>query len=164
MLNIDRSFDEWYQAIHPQLIAVLVASFGDLGLARECADEACVRALEKWDSVREMSSPNGWAVRVALNVAKRRLRRRTIELRLLSRSVIGDVAGPAGELWHVVRQLPPRQRQAVALRHVTQMTEAEIADVMGISRGGVSSTLRAAYSALKLALNDEEGSISHARP
>ncbi len=162
MLNIDRSFDTWYQAFHPQLTATLVASFGDVGVARDAADEACVRAFERWESVGDMASPNGWAVRVGMNVAKRRLRRRAVEMRILNRSAIDDVAGPAGELWYVVRDLPTRQRQAVALRHVTQMTEAEIADVMGISRGGVSSTLRAAYAALKIELTHEQGQASHA--
>lgn len=162
MLNIDHIFEDWYRELHPQLVAVVVASFGDLSLAREAADEACVRAFEKWDDVSSMASPNGWAVKVAINVAKRRLRRRAAERTLLRRTAFEEVSGPAGELWHVVNELPPRQREAVALRQITQMTETEIAQVMGISRGGVSSTLRAAHSALLVTLTSDEGITSRA--
>jgi DNA-directed RNA polymerase specialized sigma24 family protein len=48
----------------------------------------------------------------------------------------------------LVADLAPRQRTAVLLRHVGQFTEQEIAVVMGIARGTVSSTLRVAYGHL----------------
>lgn len=162
MLKRTSDFDDWYLNLHPQLVSVVIATFGDHHLGAEAADEACVRAYERWSSVRAMSSPNGWAIRVALNVAKRRRRRRAMESRLLGRTRTCDAPGQGGELWHVVSALPERQRQAVALRHVVQLTEREIAEVMGISRGGVSSTLRAAYSALKLNLTDQESSSRNA--
>lgn len=157
MLKRNSDFDEWYRTMHPQMVAVVVSSFGDPHLGTDAADEACVRACERWSTVREMSSPNGWAIRVALNVARRKQRRRAMERRLLGSPPPRDVDGPAGELWLVVAALPVRQREAVALRHVAQLTEAEIAEIMGITRGGVSSTLRAAYSALKVTLTEDEG-------
>jgi RNA polymerase sigma-70 factor (ECF subfamily) len=57
-------------------------------------------------------------------------------------------------MWDVVAGLPDRQRQAVVLRHVGQLREEEIAQAMGISRGTVSSTLRAAYKSLRIAIAD----------
>ena len=45
--------------------------------------------------------------------------------------------GPAGELWLMVRELPARQALAVSLRHIGQLTEQEVADVMGVKRGTV---------------------------
>jgi DNA-directed RNA polymerase specialized sigma24 family protein len=51
------------------------------------------------------------------------------------------VPAPAGEAWDLVRDLAPRQRTAVVLRYVADLTEADIAVVMGVSRGTVSSTL-----------------------
>ncbi len=150
-------FNTWYEAVHRQLVSTVVAVFGDLELAQDAADEACVRAFERWGIVGEMQSPNGWAVRVALNVAKRKRRRHAMEQALLQRQRQRQriTEGPAGELWYVVSQLPARQRQAVALRHVMGLTEVDIAEVMSISRGGVSSTLRAAYASLEYRLSDE---------
>ena len=161
-MNADaQDFDEWYSEVHRQLVSAVVAVFGDLDLARESADEACVRAYERWAGVAEMDSPNGWAVRVALNVAKRKRRRGALERTLLRNAERRHVEGPVWELWDVVAKLPARQRQAVALRHVMQLSEAEVASVMGISRGGVSSTLRAAYRSLEVHMS-EEGSTAHA--
>lgn len=147
-------FETWYRQIHPRLGTSLALAFGDVSLAQESADEAFARALERWDRVAGMDSPTGWVYRVAFNDARRRLRRAGLERRLLRSNRSNPVDPPAGELWEVVANLPPRQRQAVVLRHVGQLREAEVGAAMGISRGAVSSTLRAAYQSLRIALDD----------
>lgn len=147
-------FDAWYSGLHPRLVTVLVGVVGDVDVARDAADEALVRALEKWSSVSEMSSPDGWTYRVALNVARRRLRRRALERRLLRRlDVAAVVPGPSGEVWLLVADLGVRQREAVLLRHVAGLTEPEVAEAMGVSRGTVNSTLRAAHGRLRAAVS-----------
>lgn len=151
-------FEAWYRDLHPRLVTALVAGFGSADVARDAADEAIARAFARWDRVSSMASPGGWAYRVAFNVARRRLRRSSHERRLLAATRAEAVAGPAGELWSLVAELPERQRLAVVLRHVGHLPEAEIASMMKISRGGVSSTLRAAYRTLRMELDDETAS------
>lgn len=154
-MDDDRAdFEDWYRQIHPRLGTALALAFGDVGLAQESADEACARALERWDRVSAMNAPNGWVYRVAFNDARRRLRRSGQERRLLRGRKVESIDPPAGELWFVVAALPERQRQAVVLRHVGQLREAEIGAAMGITRGSVSSTLRAAYQSLRISLDD----------
>lgn len=150
--NID-DFEQWYQAIHPRLCTSLALAFGNTELAQDSADEAITRALERWDRVSAMESTSAWVYKVAFNDARRRLRRTAIEKRLLQTRRAEQVRPPAGELWLIVGELPERQRQAVVLRHVGQLQENEIGSVMNISRGGVSSTLRAAYESLRTTLN-----------
>lgn len=158
----DDGFEAWYTALHPRLITSLAAAFGDQDLAAEAADEAIVRAFERWDTVAAMDSPAGWAYTCAFNVARRRLRRRKVEQRLLRRDRHEDVSAPAGEIWLVVADLPERQRLAVVLRHVGHLREADIAGVMGITRGSVSSTLRAAYASLRGQLErDDAPPVDH---
>jgi len=147
-------FEAWYRDLHPRLVTALVAAFGDVDIAGEAADEAIARACERWSRVSVMASPGGWTYRVAFNVARRRVRRSGHERRLWAGQRPESAPGPAGELWLLVADLPQRQRLAVVLRHVAHLPEAEIASVMGISRGGVSSTLRAAYRSLRLELAD----------
>ena len=149
-------FEAWYRQVHPRLGTSLAVVFDDVALAQESADEACARALERWDRVSVMDSPAGWVYKVAFNDARRRLRRAGLKRRLLRNQRPEHVDPPAGELWAVVAALPQRQRQAVVLRHVEQLREAEIGAVMGISRGAVSSTLRAAYASLRTALTETE--------
>lgn len=151
-------FESWYRELHPRLHASIAHAFGDVTLAAEATDEAFARALERWDRVGRMSAPAGWVYRVAFNDARRRARRRDLERRILGRDRPDTVTPPAGELWSVVATLPPRQRHAVVLRHIGQLREAEIGEAMGIARGTVSATLRAAYASLRVAISDPDDS------
>lgn len=142
-------FEPWYRAQHPRLIATLLLVTGDLEVAREAVDEAFARALERWPRVSAMDSPSGWTFQVARNVARRRLRRAALERRLLARAGRPvEVPAPAGELWHLVAALAPRQREVVVLRYVADLTEADIATALGSSRSTVSTTLRDAHERL----------------
>jgi DNA-directed RNA polymerase specialized sigma24 family protein len=164
MVSIDdpTDFEVWYRRVHPRLVTLLAASTGDAALGREAADEALARAFERWSRVSQMESPVGWTYTVALNVVRRGARRRAVERRLLRRVRHEDVPGPTGELWLLVAELPARQRTAVLLRHVGQLSEQEIAGVMGVARGTVSATLRAAYRCLGAVIDDEEASLKEA--
>ena len=157
MLRIEpESFDSWYEREHPRLVATLLLSTGDIELAADGDDVAFTHALEKWDQVSVMESPTGWAFRAALNHARRTARRRALEHRLfIKRAKDVPVPAPAGEVWQVVSDLPPRQREVVVLRHIGDLREAEIAQVLGISRSTVSSTLADAHDRLGHLLDDE---------
>lgn len=148
---VQHEFEKWYRELYPTLVGSLAGAFGDLELAREAADEAVVRAFEKWDRVASMASPAGWTYRVAFNFARRKRRREAIERQLYLRvdRAKAVVEGPSGEIWLEVARLPLRQRMAVVLRHVGGLSEPEIAKIMGISRGGVSTALRCAYSRMR---------------
>ena len=121
--------------------------------AADATDEAFARALGHWGRVSEMDSPEGWTYRVAVNVWRRTARRRALERRLLSRLISRDVvAAPAGEVWDLVRSLPLRQRTAVVLRYIADLSELDIAEAMGVTRGTVASTLSDARRVLGDAL------------
>jgi len=149
------SFDAWYGREHDRMIVTLVLSTGEMELAVEGVDEACSRALERWKRISAMESPTGWVYRVAINHARRVARRRDMEQRVFRKHVTTPhLPDLAGELWELVASLSERQRQVVMLRHVADMKENEIAAVLGISRGTVSSTLRDAHRRLGRLLND----------
>lgn len=144
-----RDFEGWYLANHARLVAGLLLVSGDLDLTREAVDEACTRAFTRWEQVRRMDSPSGWTFRVALNALRRHQRRAAMERRLLARRPpTAVVPAPAGEAWDIVRALPPRQRTAVVLRYVADLTQVEIAAAMGITRSTVSSLLADAHAHL----------------
>jgi len=142
-------FEAFYREEHVRLVTSLLLGLGDLDAAHEAADEAFLRALVAWPRVQTMDSPAGWTYRVAINVARRRGRRRAVEQRLwLHKRAPSVVPAPAGEAWDLVRHLPDRQRMAVVLRFVADLTEPQIATAMGVSRSTVSSTLADANRAL----------------
>jgi RNA polymerase sigma factor (sigma-70 family) len=148
-------FETWYRRAHPRLLWSMSFVCGDADVARDVTDEACVRALDRWERVSVMASPDGWAYRVALNLLRRRGRRAAIERTLLRRAAEPPpLPAPAVELWDIVRSLPERQRKAVVLRYVGDLPENEIAEAMGISRGTVAATLRDARRRLAPLLAD----------
>jgi RNA polymerase sigma factor (sigma-70 family) len=150
-------FDRWYRAEHPRVLGLLTVVAGDADVAREVTAEAFVRALERWDRVAAMESPAGWTYRVGVNLLRRRMRRATFERRLAP-EVPAPAPSPAiePELWAAVRGLPVRQRTAVALRYVCDLSQADIAAVMGVAPGTVSATLTAARRRLAAALRPLE--------
>jgi len=151
-------FEPWYRREYPKVLATLMLVVGDGDLGREATDEAFARALARWRSVGRMASPAGWTYQVALNLVRRSARRAATERRLLrlSRPDGSAVPGPAVELWEVVRELPRRQREVVVLRHLLDLHEREIAEVLGIRRSSVSRSLAAAHRTLRGWLSDEE--------
>jgi RNA polymerase sigma factor (sigma-70 family) len=148
-------FSRWYEHEQRRLLGALVLITGDLDIAEEAVGEACARALARWRRVQAMRSPSGWTYRVAVNVARRRMRRRALETRLLRthpppRSIPAAEANP--EVWAALRVLPARQRQAMALRYVADLSEREVAAVMGVAPGTVAATLHAARTRLRTLL------------
>jgi RNA polymerase sigma-70 factor (ECF subfamily) len=154
-------FDEWYRATHPRLVSAMTFITADVSVATEVVDEAFVRAYERWSRVGAMDAPAGWTYRTALNAFRRRQRRASLEERLLRRhagSTRTDVGPPpdwSPETWDAVGRLPERQRIAVALRYVADLTTVEMAEAMGTAEGTVGSTLHAARRTLTDLLGDE---------
>jgi DNA-directed RNA polymerase specialized sigma24 family protein len=154
---MELDFERWYLREHPRVLAACAALAGNIDAANDAADEAFVRALERWPLVSQMASPGGWVQVVALNQLRRVLRRRRRERLLFARrpsSVNGDPPGltPDPDLWAAVAALPSRQRAVVVLRYVQDLPQAAIGEVMGISRGTVASMLSGAQARLRLVL------------
>ena len=155
-------FEAWYRLEHPRIVASLALTSRDRDLALEVAAEAFVRAFERWDRVRTMERRGGWLHRTALNLLKRRLRRRRQEGVLLSSTIVPVGVGPIEtdiDLWRAVEALPHRTRTAIALRYVADLREPEIAKAMGVSRGTVATLL----SRGRVALGDDLSS-THGLP
>lgn len=154
-------FEAWYLSEHPRLLAALTWVSGDPELALEATDEAFARALERWSRVRAMDSPGGWLYRVGLNLIRRHARRAADERRAVGAHWRPDhLPAPAGEVWAVVQDLPPRQRVAVVLRYLLDLREREVAAVMGISPGTVASTLAAARTRLASWLTERPSEVA----
>jgi RNA polymerase sigma-70 factor (ECF subfamily) len=149
-------FEQWFRAEHPRLVGSLIAVDGNVEAARDAAAEAFARALVHWPRVQAMEWPGAWLYRVGLNVQRRRLRRAELEARLLRGGRRGEPATlpePAIEVWEAVRRLPRQQRAVVVLTYVADLTQAEIAEILGVRRGTVASHLSDARAALALALD-----------
>jgi RNA polymerase sigma-70 factor, ECF subfamily len=150
-------FEAWYRAHHSRLLGALRIRTGDERLAREGLDEACSRALERWNRVGTMAEPAGWVYTVALNHVRRLQRRRALEATLLRRQPRAEPLGLPSDvdLWSAVGRLPARQRDVIVLRYLVDLPEAEIAAALGISRGAVSASTAKARATLAAALGED---------
>jgi RNA polymerase sigma-70 factor, ECF subfamily len=157
------SFDDFYRRTYTGLLILARALVGSS--AEDVAQETMLVAYRKWSEVAAMASPVGWVRRVCLNKSVSTLRRSSVERRLLHRSVVvvavaaetNDVAG-VEHFWSLVRQLPPRQAEAVALRYAVDLPVVEVAETMGCAEGTVKAHLaRAKASLAELVAADEEG-------
>jgi RNA polymerase sigma factor (sigma-70 family) len=151
-------FSSWYAGAAPRVLLTLRAVLGDELLAEEAVAEAFARAYGRWRKVSAMESPTGWVYVVALNHARSSARRRRRELdQAAEHPGIETSPGPepADPVWAAVGRLSTRARTAVALRYIADLPEAEVARLMGVSRGTVATTLHRARKALEAELRVE---------
>jgi RNA polymerase sigma-70 factor (sigma-E family) len=135
-------------------------------LVGEAADdvvaEAIARTLPRWRADR-VDDPGAYLRRVVINLAKRRWRRRALasqrDHHALSWAASPDETDVAerDRTLRAVRALPPRRRAVVVLRFYDDLTEARIAEVLGISVGTVKSQLSRALEQLRTDLGTLEG-------
>jgi RNA polymerase sigma factor (sigma-70 family) len=137
-------FAAFYRRSWLEVYRPLVATIRDPDLASEAVDEAMARAYVRWDSVSKASNPEGWVYRVAYRWALDRLRRRSVERRVLPRMFSPPTEEvPAAEpmLDGALSLLSLEQRAVVVLSCVMDWSEADIAKALRIRRGTVKSRL-----------------------
>lgn len=152
------SFATWYRAHHRGVLRTLIFAIGNADVAADATSEAFARALRHWHRVSQMSSPTGWTYTVALNVARRMLRRARFESVILRRQMpLPPVRDDSWEVWDAVQRLPLRQRTAVALHYLSDLSQRDVADVMGVAEGTIAATLHEARHRLAITLGQSVG-------
>src|SRR5688572_29969323 len=111
----------------------LVASVGPQE-ADDCLQETLIAALGAYPRLRPGSNVRAWMLTIARNKAldlhRARTRRPVPVGAPDSGSSVEHGDGPDAELWAAVRDLPPKQRAAVVLRYVNDLSHREIAAVL----------------------------------
>lgn len=143
-----------------QLRKLAFALVGDADAAEDIVQEAFVRLYASWRRLDRIDHAPSFLRRIVVNQCHSRGRRFAVRERLdpLLRppSTVDqpDVALHL-DVWEALRSLPPRQRMCVVLRYLEDLSDADIADLMGCSIGTVKSQLHKARRALGPLLRDE---------
>jgi RNA polymerase sigma-70 factor (ECF subfamily) len=151
--------DEFFRAVWPRLAVALTSYTGDRAVGEELAQEALVRALERWDHVSTLNAPAMYVYRTGLNLARSRWRRRAVERRARERLAATPVVAPAdpADVLAVraeILALPPRQRMAIVLRYHADLSVDETAAVMECAPGTVKALTHQAMSRLRQRLGE----------
>lgn len=128
------SFTDFVTETERRLRHALTAAFG-AERGREATAEALAYGWEHWDRVREMENPSGYLYRVGRDRARRMSRRQALS----SLVVVADERWVEPKLSAALARLPERQRLVVALLYGYQWSMAEVAGLLGISKGTVQS-------------------------
>ena len=125
-----------------------------------------MRAIKDFDPKRKFST---WLFRIALNLCRDRWRRESTEKRALpdleaeadsTPTQRQDTALERKEAVHrlrsFIRRLPSDQREVLILRYYNQLSEREVADIVGIPTGTVKSRMYHAIRKLRRQYRDVE--------
>jgi len=152
-------FEEAFDELFPRAFALARRLVGDTDVAEDIAAEALARAYAHWPRVSTLDYRDGWVLRVAANLAVDLVRRRPEVIATPAPARSGASAGQDADLV-VLRvalvaalgSLPRRQRQAVALRYLGDLTADQVAVSLGISVGSVKTHIHRGLGALRLRL------------
>jgi RNA polymerase sigma factor (sigma-70 family) len=118
----------------PALLRFCAAQVGP-ERAEDCFQETMLAALRAYGSVRDAGALRAWLFSIAARKAidshraQGRAPQPAEELESLAAQVPAAEREPA--LWARVRELPDKQRQAVSLRYLADLSHKEIAEIMG---------------------------------
>lgn len=138
------------------LVRLAALLLDDIGASEEVVQDAFVKVHLGWGRIADPERAPAYLRSAVLNGARSRMRHRQVQDRHLQAVPPAAPSAEAGALAAeehdrvvaAVRRLPARQREAVVLRYYLDLSEAEMAAVMGISAGSVKTHLHRSLAAL----------------
>jgi RNA polymerase sigma-70 factor (sigma-E family) len=158
--SADRAVTELYSLHYRALVRLAALLVRDTPTAEEVVQDAFVAMHDAWQRLRDAEKALAYLRQAVVNRSKSVLRHRTVVDRNLQSAAPDMPSAEHGALVllerHAVvaalRDLPDRQREAIVLRYYGDLSEAEIAATMGISRGAVKSHTARGMIALRTVL------------
>jgi RNA polymerase sigma-70 factor (sigma-E family) len=163
-LDARRQVSALYQAHALALVKLAVLMTGDQSTAEDVVQDAFLGLYRRWPSLHDADKAIGYLRSSVLNgcrsVHRVRFRRQGIILDSPEPTASAEAEAMLGEAHREVlaalRRLPARQRESVVLRYYLDMTEAQAAQAMGVSRGTVKSATSRGIAALARLLKEED--------
>lgn len=152
----DAEFAAYMAARQASLLRTAYLLTGDQHTAEDLVQTAFAKLYLSWDKVQRRELVDGYVRRILVN-ENNSLWRRAWKRRETSTDTVPDRQavtdthddGVKAALWEFVQSLPRKQRAVVVLRFYEDLSEAEVADILGISVGTVKSQSSRALAALR---------------
>jgi len=153
--SIDVEFHEFVVARGRSLLHSAYLLTGNLADAEDLVQSALAKTYQAWNRIEDRKALDGYVRRAMVNTHISWWRRRKVDefpTDDIPDQPVADAAASSeihDSLRRAIDRLPQRMRAAVLLRFFEDMTEAEVADVLGVSQGTVKSTVSRAVAKLR---------------
>lgn len=165
---VPRSADEavtmLYAAHWHPLVRLATLLTRDASVAEELVQEAFVSLHRRWGSLADPAAAHGYLRTTVVNNARSALRHRGVEERYRQPGP-PEPAGPEeravqstedARVMAALRTLSRRQQEVLVLRYYADLSEQDIAQTLGLTKGAVKSHAHRGLAALREALRRAE--------
>jgi RNA polymerase sigma-70 factor (sigma-E family) len=161
--DADEAVTALYAAHYRSLVRLAALLVRDVETAEEVVQDAFVAMHGAWRRLHDPDKALAYLRQTVVNRSRSALRRRRTagrHVQTARRDLPDAPSAEHGALAHLDRaaimtalgDLPRRQREVVVLRYYADLSEADIAEALGISRGSVKSHASRAMAALRTTL------------
>ena len=154
-----------HRAHYRSLVRLGALLLGDTETSEEVVQDAFIKLQLRWGGLRDPDKAPAYLRSAVLNGARSQLRRRGVRRRHSERRTpdLDAASAEAGAMVSedhrrvvaALRELPERQREALALKFYLDLSEADIATAMGVSAGSVKTHVHRGLAALEARLGEE---------
>ena len=154
--------EELFAAHHNEIFAYLIRMLRDSELAADLTQDAFVKAYRNYDALQKPENARAWLYQIAHRVALDHIRRQKI-IRFMPWTGESHGAAPSaerlvmdahisGDLERALTRIPERQRAALLLAELHDLTGLELAAALGVSHVAARALLTRARESLRQAL------------
>jgi len=156
--DADEAVGQLYGAHYTRLVRLATLLLHDQGLAEEVVQDTFVAMHGRWNRLRDADKAAAYLRAAVLNRCRSALRRKAVAAR--HAAAADGAQHPSAEdsvldrerrreLLAALDGLPQRQREVLVLRYYLDLSEADIADTLRISKGAVKSHSSRGLAALR---------------
>ena len=161
--NADLAVTAIYSEHYRSLVRLAAFLVRDVGTAEEVVQDSFVAMHGGWRRLRDSEKALSYLRQSVVNRSRSVLRHRMVVDRNAPKPAPDMPSAEHGAIAllersavvSALRSLPARQREALVLRYYGDLSEAQIASAMGISRGAVKSHTARAMTALRAVLEQD---------
>ena len=155
-------YENFVRAHLPRLLRYATMLTGEREQAADLVQDVLVKVYRRWPRIRDADHPDRYVVRMVTNgyLSWRHSR----AARLVAAADLPDGVRPDDfasdhalreDMWQRLARLPRRQRAVVVLRYYEQLTDSEIADLLGCAQATVRAHAHRALTTLRQGLTTE---------
>lgn len=150
---MEPTFEDFVVARGDALLRLALMLTGDRHHAEDLVQSVLAKAYVRWSRVAAMERPEAYLKKVLVNDHLRWWRRgsREVLVGTPADGVVGDDGRHEARdaAWQLLGRLPNRQRAVLVLRYYEDLSDAEIAVVLGCAQGTVRSQAARGLAALR---------------